>query len=106
MLRVLMPAYIGISGLIIILIECRIGFIVRNLQFLYNYFGRGLFNLYAGGMPLMFINDWTGNMTALDIVSIVAASVMCLVGLLYIGLKCCCCEMEGQKIDKLNKKAE
>jgi hypothetical protein len=58
MIRWLMPAYIGISGLIVLLVECRIGFMVRNLSFFYNYFGRGLFNLYAGGMPLMFINDW------------------------------------------------
>lgn len=87
----MMPAYIGISGLIIVMIECRIGILVRNLSFFYNYFGRGLFNLYAGGMPLMFINDWSGSMKAIDIVSIVAAGVMCLVGFLYMGLKCCCC---------------
>lgn len=79
---------------------------VRNLSFFYNYFGRGLFNLYAGGMPLMFINDWSGNMTALDIISLVASAVMCLVGLLYIGLKCCCCEKEGQKIDRLNREED
>lgn len=98
-----MPAYIGISGLIITLIECRIGFMVRNLRFFYNYFGRGLFNLYAGGMPLIFIKDFSGDLTALDIISLVAGSVMCLVGLLYIGLKCCCCEKEGDKIDRLNR---
>ena len=57
-LRYLMPAYIGLSGLIIVLIECRISFMVKNLSFLYNYFGRGVFNLYAGGMPLMLIQDW------------------------------------------------
>lgn len=76
---------------------------VRNMRFFYNYFGRGLFNVYAGGMPLMFINDWSGNMKVVDIVSIVAAAVMCLVGLIYMGLKCCCCEKEGEKIDEYNK---
>lgn len=54
----------------------------------------------------MFINDWSGNMTALDIISLVASAVMCLVGLLYIGLKCCCCEKEGQKIDRLNREED
>jgi hypothetical protein len=53
-----MPAYIGISGLIILAIECRIGVIVRNMRFFYNYFGRGLFNIYAGVMPLMMISDF------------------------------------------------
>lgn len=96
MLRYLMPAYIGISGLIIILIECRIGFIIRNLRFLYNYFGRGVFNIYAGGMPAMMITDWDNDISTLDIISIVASAVMILVGVMYICLKCCCCEKEGK----------
>ena len=61
-LRYLLPAYIGLSGLIIIMIECRFGFMVRNLSFLYNYFGRGIFNLYAGGMPLMLVQDWSSSL--------------------------------------------
>ena len=57
-----MPAYIGLSGIIIILIECRINFMVENLSFLYNYIGRGFFNLYAGGMPLMLVQDWNSSL--------------------------------------------
>jgi hypothetical protein len=53
-----MPGYIGLSGLIILLIECRIGFMVRSMSFFYNYFGRGLFNIYAGVMPLMLVGDF------------------------------------------------
>ena len=94
-----MPAYIGLSGLIICLVECRVGFMVRNLKFFYNYFGRGLFNLYAGGMPLM-LSDWSSKMSTYDIIAIVAAGVMCLVGVFYIFLKCCCCEKEGNELDK------
>jgi len=59
-LKYLMPAYIGISGLIILLIECRVGFMIRNMRFVYNYFGRGIFNIYAGAMPLMMINNFNG----------------------------------------------
>jgi hypothetical protein len=95
--RYVLPAYVGLSGLIILLIECRIGFMVRNLRFFYNYFGRGFFNVYAGLMPLMLINDWS-NMDTFEIITIVAASVMCVVGLLYMGLKCLCCEKEGQTV--------
>lgn len=57
-LRYVMPAYIGISGLIILLIECRIGFVIRNMRFFYNYFGRGIFNIYAGVMPLTLITNF------------------------------------------------
>lgn len=53
-----MPAYIGISGVIIIAIECRIGLVVRNMRFFYNYFGRGIFNVYAGVMPLTLISNF------------------------------------------------
>lgn len=85
-----MPAYVGLSGLIILLIECRVGFMVRNMHFLYNYFGRGFFNIYAGVMPLMMINSFD-KLGAFDIVTLVTGSVMCLVGLLYISLKIFCC---------------
>lgn len=65
---------------------------VRNLSFFYNYFGRGVFNIYAGGMPLMLVNDWDSTLDVNSIIAIVAAGVMCLIGVLYIFLKCCCCE--------------
>jgi hypothetical protein len=102
----MMPAYVGLSGLIIITMECRIGFMVRNLKFFYNYFGRGVFNIYAGGMPLMMIYDFSGDMSLNDIIAIVASSVMVLVGLLYIFMKCCCCEKEGMKWDRLSRESE
>ena len=28
---------------------------------------------------------------------------MCLVGFLYIAMKCCCCEKEGKKLDQYNE---
>lgn len=64
---------------------------LKNLRFLYNYFGRGVFNIYAGGMPLMLINDWQGDLSTNEIIAITAAGVMVLVGIFYICLKCCCC---------------
>ena len=38
-----------------------------------------------------------------DILAVVAAGVMCLVGVLYIAMKCCCCEKEGKRIDQENE---
>ena len=35
--------------------------------------------------------------------AVVAAGVMCLIGILYICLKCCCCEKEGRRIDQINE---
>ena len=95
-----MPAYIGLSGLIIVLIECKFKFMLKNLRFLYNYFGRGVFNIYAGGMPLMFINNWQDGLETNEILAITAAGVMVLVGVFYICLKVCCCMKEGYKIKK------
>lgn len=51
-----MPGYIAISGLIILAIEMHIKVICRNMRFLYNYLGRGLFNIYVGVMPLTLID--------------------------------------------------
>lgn len=99
-LRYVMPAYVGLSGLIILLIECRVGFMIRSMRFLYNYFGRGLFNIYAGVMPLMMISSFDSSLSTFEIITLVAASVMCLVGVLYICLKVFCCEKEGDRIDK------
>jgi len=102
-LRYVMPAYIGLSGLIILTIECRIGFVVRNMRFFYNYFGRGVFNIYAGIMPLCMISNFENSLTTFEIITIVGSSVMLLVGILYICLKIFCCESEGDKIDEANK---
>lgn len=90
-LKYVMPAYIGLSGLIILLIECRVAFLIRNMRFLYNYFGRGLFNIYAGAMPLMLIKNFENQLNTFQIITLVASSVMCLVGVLYICLKIFCC---------------
>ena len=74
---------------------------VSSMRFFYNYFGRGLFNIYAGLMPLMLIDDFN-NLNTFQIICITASSLMCLVGVLYISLKLFCCEKEGDKIEKLN----
>lgn len=91
-LRYVMPAYIGISGLIVFMIECRIGFVVRNMRFFYNYFGRGIFNIYAGVMPLTLIANFDDPLSVFEIITLVGSSVMTLVGILYISLKIFCCE--------------
>jgi hypothetical protein len=102
-LRYIMPAYIGISGVIIFAIECRIGFVIRNMRFFYNYFGRGIFNIYAGVMPLTLIANFEDKLSTFEIITLVASSIMTLVGILYICLKIFCCEKEGEIIDEANK---
>ena len=57
----ILPGYIAFSGLIILAIEMNIGFIVRNMKFFYNYFGRGFFNIYVGIMPLTLIDTSDGS---------------------------------------------
>lgn len=52
----IMPGYLALSGLLIMAIEMHIGFICRNMKFLYNYFGRGCFNIYVGIMPLTLLD--------------------------------------------------
>ena len=52
-----MPGYLAFSGLVIIAIEMHIGIICRNMKFLYNYFGRGFFNIYVGIMPLTLLEQ-------------------------------------------------
>lgn len=53
----ILPGYIAVSGFLILLIELNIKFIIRNMRFLYNYFGRGIFNIYVGVMPLCLISN-------------------------------------------------
>ena len=53
----IMPGYLAFSGLVILAIEMHIGFICRNMKFLYNYFGRGFFNIYVGIMPLTLLDN-------------------------------------------------
>lgn len=43
-----LPAYVALAGLIILAVEFNIKVIVRNMKFLYHYFGRGIFNIYVG----------------------------------------------------------
>ena len=90
---IILPGYIAFSGLIILLIECNIGFMVRNMKFLYNFIGRGLFNIYVGVMPLSMIRskDEAQKGGAFQIIIFIMVSLMCLVGALYIIAKIFCC---------------
>lgn len=96
-LGIIIPAYIGLSGCIIILVECRLEIVCRNMKFLYNYIGRGIFNFYVGVMPLALIPEYpiTDSAKLFKILTIVLASLTCLVGLLYILAKILCCAKEA-----------
>jgi hypothetical protein len=104
-LTYVMPSYIGLSGLIILLIECRMVLMVQYMHFMYNYVGRGLFNIYAGIMPLMMIPNFDG-VTAFEVVTMVASGIMVSVGLMYISLKIFCCEHEGDRIEQENRQSK
>lgn len=58
---IILPGYIALSGLIIVLIECNLKFMIRNMRFLYNFLGRGMFNIYVGVMPLCLVNSEEGS---------------------------------------------
>lgn len=76
------------------------------MKFLYNYFGRGLFNIYVGLMPLVMIpdNPITDEAKLFKVLIIVVVSLMLLIGILYIVAKVFCCAKEQDKIDAINKK--
>ena len=100
--ELILPGYIGFSGLIILAIECHIKFMVRNMKFLYNYFGRGLFNIYVGVMPLTLIRqgkDSSGKEQDIvfQIIIYVVVSLLCLIGIMYVLAKIFCCAQEGDK---------
>lgn len=95
---IILPGYISFSGLLIVLIECNIGFIIRNMRFLYNFLGRGLFNIYVGVMPLSLIRNGSQDQEqTFQIIIYVMVSLMVLVGLLYIAAKIFCCAKEDNK---------
>lgn len=90
---IILPGYISFSGLLIVLLECNIGIIIRNMKFLYNYIGRGLFNIYVGVMPLSLIRTKANppQDQMFQIIIFIMVSLMCLIGVLYIVSKIFCC---------------
>ena len=76
------------------------------MRFLYNYLGRGLFNIYVGIMPLSLIknDDKDPQNNNFQIIIIVMVSLMCLIGVLYIFAKIFCCATESKNLKKKKKK--
>lgn len=95
----ILPAYIAFSGLVILLIECNIKIIVRNMRFLYNFFGRGFFNIYVGVMPLSLL-DTNSDDQVLQIFIYIIVSLMCFIGVMYIFSKIFCCAKEENERKK------
>ena len=54
---IVLPAYVALSGLIILCVECNVKFIVRNMKFLFHYFGRGIFNVYVGILCFAIVRE-------------------------------------------------
>lgn len=72
---------------------------IKNMKFLYNFIGRGLFNIYVGIMPLSMIKMDDPNQKGgmFQILVFVIVSLMCLVGVLYIIAKIFCCAKQSNK---------
>lgn len=98
-----MPAYIGLSGLILLIVECRMMLMLQHMSFLYHYMGRGFFNIYAGIMPLMLIAD-IHQIKVFEVLAMITSALTISVGLMYIIMKICCCEREEDRIDELNNR--
>jgi|694.fasta_scaffold28967_5 hypothetical protein len=64
---------------------------IRNMRFLYNFIGRGLFNIYVGVMPLSLVRLDSEQSQPFQIIIFVMVSLMCLIGVLYIFAKIFCC---------------
>ncbi|KAL4490289.1 hypothetical protein ABPG72_004328 [Tetrahymena utriculariae] len=93
---VFQPAYMILFGIILLLSELKIQFVIENLKFLSNYVGRGIFIIYLSTMV-------TGNLTGGDLmkyVSIIIAVFLLVTGILYIFIQCCC----KDKIEEDEKK--
>lgn len=54
---IVLPAYVALAGLIILCVEFNIGFVVRNMKFLFHYLGRGIFNVYVGILCFAMVRD-------------------------------------------------
>jgi uncharacterized membrane protein len=76
------------------------------MRFLYNFIGRGLFNIYVGVMPLSLIRLNSDQNQTFQIIIYVMVSLMCLVGALYIISKIFCCAKEDNKKKKRRNRSE
>ena len=68
------------------------------MRFLYNFFGRGFFNIYVGVMPLSLLRD--GQSNDFQILIIVTVCLMCFIGIMYIISKIFCCAQEDVNLKK------
>jgi len=51
----ILPGYVALSGLIILAVETETKIVHRNMSFLLNYIGRGLFNIYVALLCLSMV---------------------------------------------------
>lgn len=87
-LRIL-PFYIGFSGIIILGVECGVGFLRKSMRFLTRMIGRGIFSIYVGLMCLCVVRP--NNSSFEKIIIYIIVSLLCLLGLLSIlGALFCC----------------
>lgn len=68
------------------------------MRFLYNFFGRGFFNIYVGIMPLSLLRDEQNS--NFQILVIVSVCLMCFIGVMYILAKVLCCAQEDIDLKK------
>lgn len=75
------------------------------MKFLYNFIGRGLFNIYVGIMPLSLIrmDEQPEQDKVFQVVIFIMVSLMVLIGVLYILAKILCCAKENNKKNEKKK---
>ena len=75
------------------------------MKFLYNFIGRGLFNIYVGIMPLSLVrlDEQPEQDKVFQVVIFIMVSLMVLIGVLYILAKILCCAKENNKNEKRKK---
>lgn len=53
---IILPGYVALSGLIILAVESEAKIVHRNMSFLLNYIGRGIYNIYVGLLCLAMVS--------------------------------------------------
>lgn len=85
----ILPFYIAFSGLIILGVECGIGFLRNSMKFLTKMIGRGIFSIYVGLMCMCVVRPDNSDFEKIIIYIIV--SLLLLLGILSIfGALFCC----------------
>jgi len=83
--QAILDIYRIIFGILIILAELRITYLLAWFSFLLYFIGMGAFDIFVGGLALGTDHAYEYVVTA----------VLCTIGILYCGVGCCCSGVEA-----------